>query len=148
MAEQQVEYGGWSRTAQGDQILPLNVFDTFHDLVVSAPMPGVEPGDIEVTVSGSTLTIRAELRGPGQERRQYVRREWSYGPYFRRFELPSKVDAEHANASFGNGILTLTLPKAQTAQVWRIELRETGAAQGHHQGHSGHHTEIDVHHRR
>lgn len=135
----------WTETPEGEQLLPVNVFDTRHDLVVTAPMPGVEPENIEATVAGTTLTIRAGMRGPGQERRDYVHHEWTYGPYFRRLELPCPVDAEHANASYGNGVLTLTLPKLESKEAQRIMVRsvdlrleKTGTAEGHREGHAGH----------
>lgn len=135
----------WSETRDGQQILPVNVFDTYHDLVVTAPVPGVEPEDINVSVADTTLTIQADMRGPGQQRRDYIQHEWKYGPYFRRLELPCPVDAERANASFGNGVLTLTLPKVEAKQPQRItvreiELQKTGKSEGHREGHAGHHT--------
>ncbi len=117
----------WQQAAAGEQMVPVNVFDNGHDLVVSAPLPGLEPENIEVAVAGKTLTIRAELRGPGQERKNYLRHEWSYGRYGRQIELPYPVDVEHANASYGNGILTLTLPKSAAARSRRIELSQTGS---------------------
>ncbi len=125
-------------TPEGEQILPINVYDVDHDLVVVVPMPGMEPENVHVTVAGKILTIRASLRGPGQFDRRYIRHEWTYGPYMRRIELPSPVDAERANASLGNGVLTLTLPKVAMAQTRRIELRKTGTAEGHREGHAGH----------
>ncbi|HZU14525.1 MAG TPA: Hsp20/alpha crystallin family protein [Chloroflexota bacterium] len=123
-----------------EQRIPVNVYETEGDVVVIAPMPGVEAEDIDVEVLGQTVTLRARLRGPGQEARRYVRHEWSYGPYERTVELPIEVDADHANASHGNGVLVLSFPKALSTRSIRIPLQQITAGEALHQGHSGHNT--------
>ena len=68
--------------------MPVNVFETENELMVVAAMPGIEAGNVDIEVDDNYLTIRADKRGPGQERHRYLRREWSYGPYERSIELP------------------------------------------------------------
>ena len=120
------------------QTVPLNIYETENDIVIVAPMPGVEADDVEIEVLDKTVTLRAAMRGPKQERRQYLLHEWTYGPYERTVVLPIAVDSQAANASHGNGVLVLSLPKAAAARVVRVPLRKTGAGEGRHQGHSGH----------
>jgi HSP20 family molecular chaperone IbpA len=55
--------------------VPVNVFETEHELVVTAAMPGLQAENIDIRVEDNYLTIRAEKRGPGQDRRRYLRRE-------------------------------------------------------------------------
>jgi HSP20 family protein len=102
-------------------------------------MPGIEAGNVDIEVDDNYLTIRADKRGPGQERHRYLRLEWSYGPYERTIELPMDVDVERANATYGNGIVTIALPKAARRPARRIEitLAQTGTAHGEHVGHRG-----------
>ena len=121
------------------QSVPVNVFETENELMVVAAMPGIEAGNIDIQVDDGYLTIRADKRGPGQERHRYLRREWSYGPYERTIELPINVDVERANASYGNGIVTIALPKAEGRHARRIEinLEPVGTARGEHIGHRG-----------
>jgi HSP20 family protein len=118
--------------------IPLNIFENDRELVVTAPMPGIAPTDIaiEVTDDGH-LTLRAAERGPGQERIEYLRREWSYGPYQRTVPLPCCVDAGRANVAYGNGVLTVTFPKAEATSGSLVRVDSTGHARGVAVGHPG-----------
>ena len=93
------------------QEVPVNIYREGDRLMVAAPLPGMEPGSVRIDVRGRRLTIDAGLRGPGQNRtQQYLRREWTVGPYRRTVELPADVDAEGANAVYNNGVLVVMLP--------------------------------------
>ncbi|MBA2266450.1 MAG: Hsp20/alpha crystallin family protein [Chloroflexi bacterium] len=118
--------------------VPINVFQNDRELMVVAPMPGVGPEDISIDVTDDGhLTLRAAMHGEGQERIEYLTREWSYGPYERTVELPCPVDALRANVSYGNGVLSVTLPKIETMNAGRILVQRTGHARGVVIGHSG-----------
>jgi HSP20 family protein len=121
------------------QTVPVNVFETENELMVVAAMPGMEASNIDIRVDDTDLTIRAEKRGPGQERHRYLRREWSYGPYERTIELPMDVDVDKANATYDNGIVTVALPKAAARRTRRIEIQldQVGSTRGQHVGHRG-----------
>jgi HSP20 family protein len=121
------------------QSVPVNVFETENELMVVAAMPGVEAENIDIRIEDDYLTIRADKRGPGQERHRYLKREWSYGPYERTIELPMSVDVDKANASYGNGIVTVAMPKAAHRRRRHIEiaLEPAGTARGEHVGHRG-----------
>jgi HSP20 family protein len=119
--------------------IPVNVFDNDRELMVVAPMPGVGPEDISIDVTDDgRLTLRAAQHGEGQERIDYLTREWSYGPYERTIELPSAVDALHANVSYGNGVLAITFPKTEAIVGGRIVIERTGHTRGLAAGHRGH----------
>jgi HSP20 family protein len=118
----------------------VNIYDTGNDIVMVAPMPGVEAEDIDIEVVGTTIALRASLRGPGQQRRQYLLHEWTYGPYERTVQLPVEVDGQHANATHDNGVLVVTLPKARRSRAVRVPLRQMTSSGAEHEGHSGHHT--------
>ncbi len=122
------------------QRIPVNVYETEEDIVLVAPMPGVEADNLDIQVVGSTVRLSASLRGPGQEDRRYLLHEWTYGPYERTITLPVQVDAEHANASHANGILVLSLPKAARTKAVHIPLHQISSSQATHEGHSGHHS--------
>jgi HSP20 family protein len=118
--------------------IPVNLFDNNRELMVVAPMPGVAPEDISIDVTDDgTLVLRAVQRGEGQERIDYLRREWSYGPYERRVELPYAVDAMRANVSYGNGVVTVTLPRADRTSGNSIRVQRTGHSRGVAAGHAG-----------
>ncbi len=118
--------------------VPVNLFENERELMVVAPMPGVAPEDISVEVTADgRLTLRAEQRGEGQERITHLRREWSYGPYQRTIDLPYPVDAVRANVTYGNGVLSITLPRAEALTHGRVVVPRTGHARGVAAGHAG-----------
>ena len=118
--------------------IPVNLYENDHELMVVAPMPGVAAEDISVDVrDDGRLTLRARQHGPGQERIEYLLREWSYGPFERTIELPRPVDASRANLSFGNGVLTITFPKAPATASGTLAVASTGHARGMTAGHAG-----------
>ena len=75
--------------------------------------------------------------GAGQERIEYLVREWSYGPFERTVELPCAVDASRANLSYGNGVLAVSLPKASRTLVASLAVAPSGHARGVTAGHAG-----------
>jgi HSP20 family protein len=118
--------------------IPVNLFENNRELMVVAPMPGVAPEDISVDVmDDGRLILRAAQHGEGQERIDYLTREWSYGPYERAVDLPYGVDAMRANVSFDNGVVTVTLPRADRTVPTSIRLERTGHARGVAVGHAG-----------
>ena len=118
--------------------VPVNVFENDRELMIVAPMPGVAPEDISIDVlDDGRLTVRSRMHGEGQERISYLRREWSYGPYERTIELPCAVDAKRANVSYGNGVLSVTLPKAGSTSSGRVLVQRTGHTRGVAAGHRG-----------
>jgi HSP20 family protein len=118
--------------------VPINLFENDRELMVVAPMPGVAPEDISVDVlDDGRLTVRARMHGEGQERIRYLVREWSYGPYERTIELPCAVDAMRANVAYGNGVLSITFPKAASTGAGRVLVQRTGHTRGVVAGHRG-----------
>ena len=118
--------------------IPVNLFDNDRELLVVAPMPGVAPEDISIDVTDDgNLILRARMHGEGQERIRYLTREWSYGPYERTIELPMAVDAMRANVTYGNGVLSVALPKVPAMNAGRILVQRTGHARGVAAGHRG-----------
>ena len=118
--------------------IPVNLFENDRELVVIAPMPGVAAEDISVDVlDDGHLILRASPHGEGQERIRYLVREWSYGPFERTIQLPVPVDATRANLSYGNGVLTVALPKADAIAPAMLAVTPTGHARGMTGGHSG-----------
>ena len=118
--------------------VPINLFENDRELMVVAPMPGVAPEDISVDVlDDGRLTVRARMHGEGQERIRYLVREWSYGPYERTIELPCAVDAMRANVAYGNGVLSITFPKAASTGAGRVLVQRTGHTRGVAAGHRG-----------
>jgi HSP20 family protein len=83
------------------------------------------------------LVVRARMHGEGQERIRYLVHEWSYGPFERSLQLPAAVDAGRANLTYGNGVLTVALPKAEATASASLTVASTGHARGVTGGHAG-----------
>ncbi len=91
---------------------------------VSAEVPGMSEADVDVSLSGDTLTIKGEKRQEHEEKggNRYLS-ERSYGAFQRSFSLPENVDREKIAASFTQGVLTVTLPKSEKAAPKKIEVK-------------------------
>jgi HSP20 family protein len=91
---------------------------------VSAEVPGMAEKEIQVSLSGDTLTIKGEKRQEREEKdkNRYLS-ERTYGEFQRAFSLPADVDREKIEATFANGVLTVTLPKTAKAAPKKIEVK-------------------------
>lgn len=122
------------------QTIPVRVYRGEEHIMLAAPLPGLEPENISVTIHGDTVSIEGEERGPGQRDRDMIIEEWSIGPYHREVKLPEIVDAELTNATYGNGILVLSMPKCkhtQTDSHASFKLHPIEGAHGERIGHTG-----------
>ncbi len=103
--------------------IPVDVIETKDDIQVKVSVPGFKPEDIDVAVTGDTLTIKGEVKAEEkQEEGNYLRRERHFGSFHRTLTLPASVTSEKAKAEFENGVLTLTLPKAEQARPKAIKV--------------------------
>ena len=122
------------------QTLPVRIYETERRIMVVSPMPGLEPGDIEVTIDAHRVTLHGRARGPHQHELALLISEWSIGPYLREVRLPVPVAAELANATYDNGVVVLCLPKVPAgAEPGRAEftLDAIEATRGEPVGHVG-----------
>jgi HSP20 family protein len=103
--------------------LPLDVYTTPDDIVIEASLPGLTPEEVDITVDGDRLTIKGELRPP-LENVDYLFKERPYGAFSRTLTLNVPVEADRAEAVFENGVLTLTLPKAEETKPKAIEVKK------------------------
>lgn len=103
---------------------PVDVYEKESEVVVKASLPGVNPEDVEISVTGETLSIKGESRHEEKvEKENYYRHEIRCGAFSRMVTLPAGVSAEGAEATFKDGLLTVTLPKVAEAQPRRIKVR-------------------------
>lgn len=101
----------------------VDVIDRDDEICVKAELPGVSKENLDVSLQESTLTIKATtLKEATEEKGQYHRRETSRGEFQRTLRLPGPVQSDQAKASFKDGILELTLPKAPGFQRQSIKV--------------------------
>jgi HSP20 family protein len=114
-------------TASGWQGFPLNIYERDNDLVVEALLPGISPEDVDVSVDRGVLTIAATRHGWQAEDGKSSQQSWYLqeihpGQFRRAMTLPYPVEADKAQATYTNGLLTLTLPKAEAARPKQIRI--------------------------
>ena len=129
-----------SMTRQPQQNVPVQVHQTDDCIVLAAPMPGLEPQDISVIVSGDKVTIHGEYRGSRQGKPDLLVSEWTAGPYHREVVLPQPVDGNLTNATYGNGVLVLSMPKMDHGKHddrIQFQLEVVEATRGLRVGHMG-----------
>jgi HSP20 family protein len=102
--------------------LPLDAYTTPEEIVIIAPLPGLTPDEVDIVLEGDTLTIRGELRPP-LENVEYLFQERPFGAFSRTLTLNVPIDAAKAEAVFENGVLTLTLPKAEETKPKTIKIK-------------------------
>lgn len=102
--------------AGAGQVLPVRVYQTANRVMVVAPMPGLEPQDIMVSITGDRVIIRGDERGPHQRDIALRLAEWTIGPYHRELDLGQAVNGPLTNATYGNGVLVLSMPRVDAGQ--------------------------------
>ena len=105
--------------------LAVDVMEQEDKFLVKASVPGIQPEDIEVTFNDNVLTIKGETSEEREEKEEnYHLRERHYGSFVRRVAMPTNINANAIEATNENGVLTLTLPKAEEVKPKRIEVKK------------------------
>lgn len=92
--------------------------------VVTAELPGLKLEDIEISVTGDTLTLKGDYAQPEKDEDiRYHRQERRYGKFSRSLQLPFNVDAEKVEASYKNGVLKISLPQSEADKPKKIQIK-------------------------
>jgi len=120
---------GWSGDSTNGTtawIPAADVYESENELLVTLDLPGIDPKMVDVRVENNVLTIRGERKlDEKQNTENFHRVERSYGPFGRAFTLSTAVDAEKIRAAYEAGVLSIALPKAETAKPKRIQISAT-----------------------
>lgn len=118
--------------------IPVNLTQAREDLVVHAAMPGAEPENILITIERDMITLHSSARGRLGKDKVPLLQEWHIGKYHRVLKLPYSVDSKRANATYNNGVLTVSLPRSEHPTASRqIRVKKVNAERGQTRGHSG-----------
>ena len=108
----------------GDWAPKLDVSETKDAMVVTAELPGVDPKEIEIALTGDLLTLKGEKEKVTEEKEEHYHRvERTYGAFLRTVRLPMAVDGSKVTATFKNGVLVVTLPKTPAAKGTTIPVK-------------------------
>ncbi len=107
----------------GAWLLPMDAYVTEDAIVIRADVPGITPDKLDITLEGDTLTIRGEIARERDESRKYVLLERPTGKFERTLNINTPIDVENVEAAFKDGVLTLSLPKAEAVKPRQISVK-------------------------
>lgn len=108
--------------------MPMDLYKVDDHYVLTADLPGVDPGSVDVTVDNGTLTLTAHRSMRSEDSVQWLSSERFFGTYRRQLSLGEGIDTTKIAATYENGVLTVTIPLAERAKARRIEVAHGGSA--------------------
>ncbi|MFC2050859.1 Hsp20/alpha crystallin family protein [Chloroflexota bacterium] len=119
----------WPRL--GEWELPVDMYQTANEVVVKASAPRLKPEEVDVSITGDTLTIKGEHKEEKKvEEENYIYKERRYGTFSRSMLIPVKVKSDKTEAVFEDGTRTLTLPKAEEVKPRQIKVKAKQVTEG------------------
>lgn len=115
-------------TDRSPRFMPMDLYKVDDHYVLTADLPGVDPGSVDVTVDNGTLTLTAHRSMRSEDSVQWLASERFFGTYRRQLALGDGIDTTKIAATYENGVLTVTIPLAERARSRRIEVSHSGAA--------------------
>lgn len=116
-------FRGLSRPASVTTFPAMNVWAGEDSALVTAELPGVAPDEINIAITGDTLTLSGSRQRPEADAgNSYHRQERGYGPFSRSLQLPFRIDANQVEATFRKGVLSITLPRAEEDKPKKINV--------------------------
>lgn len=105
--------------------LTIDVYETPHEIIIKSTIAGVDPDDLDIDITSDSVSIRGERSNNEQIKTEdYFYQECYWGAFSRSIILPTEIDADKADASLENGILTITLPKLSKSQQKKLKVRK------------------------
>jgi HSP20 family protein len=122
------EVGRYNRGTFGEETdgmsIAMDMYETGDSVVLEAVLPGVKPEEVQITVTGNTLTIKGEVQQDEEEQKGNIYfRERRFGSFRRTVTLPPNVDPDAIDASFESGMLKLRIPKTEEAKPKQIPIK-------------------------
>jgi HSP20 family protein len=115
----------WPAFMGGEKWWPaIDIAESDKEITVRAEIPGIDPKELDVTVTGNQLVISGEKKESSEKKEKgFYHSEARYGSFRRAIPLPEGIDSEHVDANYANGILTLKLQKTPAAVAKKIEIK-------------------------
>jgi HSP20 family protein len=114
---------------RGPRLMPMDLYRDGDHYVLTADLPGIDPGSVDIDIDGQLLTIRAERSVPTGEGVKWITREREGASFLRQLSLGQGVDTERISASYDNGVLSVTIPVSEKAKPRKIEVAAPGQSQ-------------------
>ena len=115
-------------TVRGPRRMPMDLYRDGDHYVLTADLPGIDPGSVDIDVDGQLLTIRAERTLTSGEDVKWITREREAASFLRQLNLGQGIDTENIKANYSNGVLSVTIPVSEKAKPRKIEVTSEGSA--------------------
>jgi HSP20 family protein len=112
-------------TRQGPRRMPIDLYRDGDHYVLTADLPGIDPGSVDVDIDGQLLTVRAERTPRSQSGVTWLARERQGGTYLRQLTLGNGIDTSAISANYENGVLSVVLPVTEQAKPRKIAVTST-----------------------
>ncbi|MDF2827988.1 Hsp20/alpha crystallin family protein [Mycolicibacterium sp. GCM10028919] len=113
-------------SARSPRFMPMDLCKVDDHYLLTADLPGVDPGSVDVDVDNGTLTISAHRTARSEDSVQWLTNERFFGTYRRQLSLGDGIDSAKIAASYENGVLTVTIPLAERAKARKVEIAHGG----------------------
>jgi HSP20 family protein len=115
-------------TRRGPRRMPMDLYRDGDHYVLTADLPGIDPGSVDIDVDGQLLTIRAERTLTSGEDVKWITREREAASFLRQLNLGQGIDTERISANYNNGVLSVTIPVSEKAKPRKIEVNSEGSS--------------------
>ena len=115
-------------TRRGPRRMPMDLYRDGDHYVLSADLPGIDPGSVDIDVDGQLLTIRAERTLTTGDGVKWITREREAASFLRQLNLGQGIDTDGIAATYNNGVLTVTIPVSEKAKPRKVEVTAEGGA--------------------
>ncbi len=115
-------------TRRGPRRMPMDLYRDGDHYVLSADLPGIDPGSVDIDVDGQLLTIRAERTLPSGDGVKWITREREGASFLRQLNLGQGIDTERISATYGNGVLSVTIPVSEKAKPRKVAVTTDDAS--------------------
>ena len=120
---------GQTGSNRSPMFMPMDLYKVEDHYVLTADLPGVDPGSVDVSVDNGTLTLTAHRTSKPGESVQWLANERFFGTYRRQLSLGEGIDSSKISATYENGVLSVTIPLAERAKPRRIEVTSADSRQ-------------------
>lgn len=119
---------GLLQARTGPRLMPVDLYRDQDRYVLTADLPGVDPGSVDIDVDGQLLTIRAQRTAGSAEGAKWLAQERPAGSYLRQLSIGEGVDRAGISASYDNGVLSVIIPVSEKAKPRKIQVQSQGAS--------------------
>ncbi len=112
----------------GPRVMPVDLYRDGDRYILSADLPGVDPGSVDIDVDGQLLTIRAQRSAARADGAKWLLQERPAGTYLRQFSIGEGVDSANISASYEDGVLRLVIPVSERAKPRKVQVMTQNSA--------------------